>query len=67
VPEGPINAVTEDELCDVVSKYCRSTRSSPRLHAKAPKGFFGMPGMEVHEEADGFVPVGGWLLSAYLE
>ena len=39
-----------------------------RLHAKTPKDFFrSIPGMEVREEADGFVSVGGWLLSAHLE
>ena len=68
VPEGPINAVTEDELRDVVSKYWVVDEIKPaRLHAKAPKDFFGIPGMEVRDEADGFVSVGGWLLSAHLE
>jgi SAM-dependent methyltransferase len=67
VPEGPINAVTADELRDVVSKYWVIDEIKPaRLHAKAPKDFFGMPGMEVREEADGLVSVGGWLLSAHL-
>ena len=37
-----------------------------RLHAKAPKDFFGIPGMEVRDEADGFVSVSGWPLSAHL-
>ena len=68
VSDGPINAVTEDELRDVVSKYWVVDEIKPaRLHAKAPKDFFGIPGMEVREEADGFVSVGGWLLSAHLE
>ncbi len=68
VPEGPINAVTEDELRDVVSKYWVVDEIKPaRLHAKAPKDFFGIPGMEVRDEADGFVSVSGWLLSAHLE
>ena len=67
VPEGPINAVTEDELRDVVSKYWVVDEIKPaRLHAKAPKDFFGMPGVEVREEADGLVSIGGWLLSAHL-
>jgi SAM-dependent methyltransferase len=67
VSQGPINAVTEDELRDVVSKYWVVDEIRPgRLHAKAPKDFFGLPGMEVREEADGFVSVGGWLLSAHL-
>ena len=68
VSDGPINAVTEDELRDVVSKYWVVDEIKPaRLYAKAPKDFFGIPGMEVREEADGFVSVGGWLLSAHLE
>jgi 2-heptyl-1-hydroxyquinolin-4(1H)-one methyltransferase len=67
VPGGPINAVTEDELRDVVSKYWVVDEIKPaRLHAKAPKDFFGMPGVEVREEADGLVSIGGWLLSAHL-
>ena len=67
VTGGPINAVTEDELRDVVSKYWVIDEIKPgRLHAKAPKDFFGMPGMEVREEPNGFVSVGGWLLSAHL-
>jgi 2-heptyl-1-hydroxyquinolin-4(1H)-one methyltransferase len=67
VPEGPINAVTEDELRDVVSKHwVIDDVKSARLYAKAPKDFFGMAGMEVREEADGLVSVGGWLLSAHL-
>ena len=68
MPEGPINAVTEDELRDVVSKYWVVDEIRPaRLHAKAPKDFFGMTGAHVREEADGFVSIGGWLLSAHLE
>ena len=69
VSDGPINAVTEDELRDVVSKYWVVDEIKPaRLYAKTPKDFFrSIPGMEVREEADGFVSVGGWLLSAHLE
>ena len=67
VTAGPINAVTEDELRDVVSKYWTIDEiKSARLYAKAPKDFFGMPGVELREEPDGFVSVGGWLLSAHL-
>ena len=68
VPEGPINAVTADELRDVVSRYWVVDEIRPaRLHAKAPKDFFGMPGVaDVRDEADGFVSLGGWLLSAHL-
>ncbi len=67
VTEGPINAVTRDELRDVVSKYWVVDDTKPaRLYAKAPKDFFGLPGMQVREESDGLVSVGGWLLSAHL-
>ena len=41
MPEGPINAVTEDELRDVVSKYWVIDEIKPaRLHAKLPKDWF---------------------------
>jgi SAM-dependent methyltransferase len=68
VPEGPINAMTADELREVVSKYWVVDEIRPaRLHAKAPKDFFGMPGVtDVREESDGRVSIGGWLLSAHL-
>ena len=67
VTEGPINAVTEDELRDVVSKYWVVDEIRPaRLYAKAPKDFFGIPGMQVREEPNGLVSIGGWLLSAHL-
>src|ERR1700761_1734725 len=68
VPEGPINAVTADELHEVVSKYWVVDDIRPvRLHAKAPKDFFGMTGVvEVRDEPNGLVSLGGWLLSAHL-
>ena len=68
VPEGPINAVTADELREVVSKYWAVDEIRPaRLYAKAPKDFFGMTGVvDVRNEPDGLVSVGGWLLSAHL-
>ena len=68
VPEGPINAVTADELREVVSKYWVVDEIRPaRLHAKAPKDFFGMAGVtDVREESNGLVSIGGWLLSAHL-
>jgi 2-heptyl-1-hydroxyquinolin-4(1H)-one methyltransferase len=68
VPEGPINAVTADELREVVSKYWVVDEIRPaRLYAKMPKDFFGMPGVvDVRDEADGLVSLGGWLLSAHL-
>jgi 2-heptyl-1-hydroxyquinolin-4(1H)-one methyltransferase len=68
VPEGPINAVTADELRKVVSKYWVVDEIRPaRLYAKAPKEFFGMTGaVDVRDEHDGLVSLGGWLLSAHL-
>ena len=67
VPEGPINAVTADELRDAVSKYWVIDEIRPaRLFAKAPKDFFGMAGVEVRDEPDGLVSIGGWLLTAHL-
>jgi 2-heptyl-1-hydroxyquinolin-4(1H)-one methyltransferase len=67
VPEGPINAVTADELREAVAKYWVVDEIRPaRLFAKAPRDFFGMPGVEVRDEPDGLVSLGGWLLSAHL-
>ena len=67
MPEGPINAVTADELREVVSKYWVVDEIRPaRLYAKAPKDFSGMPFVEVREEPNGLVSVGGWLSSAHL-
>ncbi|WP_269147031.1 hypothetical protein [Mycobacterium leprae] len=36
------------------------------LYAKAPKDFFGMPGVELREEPNRLVSIGGWLLSVHL-
>jgi 2-heptyl-1-hydroxyquinolin-4(1H)-one methyltransferase len=67
VPEGPINAVTAGELREAVSKYWVVDEVRPaRLHAKAPKDFFGVTNVEVREEPTGLVSIGGWLLSAHL-
>jgi hypothetical protein len=50
-----------------VSKYWVVDEIRPaRLHAKAPKDFFGMSGVEAREESNGLVSIGGWLLSAHL-
>lgn len=69
VTEGPINAVTEGELRDVVAKYWVIDEIRPaRLHAKFPDGFEqAMPGVVgVREEPTGLRSIGGWLLSAHL-
>jgi 2-heptyl-1-hydroxyquinolin-4(1H)-one methyltransferase len=67
VPEGPINAVTADELRDAVSKYWVVDEIRPaRLYANLPEGAVELPFVEVREEANGLKSVGGWLLSAHL-
>ena len=66
VPEGPINAVTEDELREVVSKYWAVDEIRPaRLYARVPEGIE-LPIAEVRDEANGLKSVAGWLLSAHL-
>jgi 2-heptyl-1-hydroxyquinolin-4(1H)-one methyltransferase len=68
MPEGPINAVTEDELREVVSKYWVIDEIKPaRLYAKLPADFGGMPTpVDVRDEPNGLKSIGGWLLSAHL-
>lgn len=67
VPEGPINAVTDDELRDAVSKYWIVDEIRPaRLHANLPEGSFELPFVDVRDEPNGLKSVGGWLLSAHL-
>jgi SAM-dependent methyltransferase len=68
VPDGPINAVTADELREVVSKYWVVDEIRPaRLHAQFPSNVEGIPGAaDVREEANGLKSIAGWLLSAHL-
>ncbi|COZ57812.1 benzoquinone methyltransferase [Mycobacterium tuberculosis] len=68
IPEGPINAVTEDELRAAVSKYWIIDEIKPaRLYARFPAGFAGMPALlDIREEPNGLQSIGGWLLSAHL-
>jgi ubiquinone/menaquinone biosynthesis C-methylase UbiE len=68
MPEGPINAVTEDELREVVSKYWVIDQIKPaRLYAKLPADLGGMPGpADIRDEPNGLKSMGGWLLSAHL-
>ncbi len=67
VSEGPINAVTADELREVVSKYWVVDEIRPaRLYANLPEGSFDLPFVEVRDEPNGLKSVGGWLLSAHL-
>ncbi|OSC42550.1 class I SAM-dependent methyltransferase [Mycobacterium decipiens] len=68
IPEGPINAVTKDELRAVVSKYWIIDEIKPaRLYARLPDGWGGIPApLDVRDEPNGLKSVGGWLLSAHL-
>ena len=67
VPEGPINAVTADELRAVVSKYWVVDEIRPaRLFANFPEGAFDMPIVDMRDEPNGLKSIGGWLLSAHL-
>src|ERR1700758_3263047 len=67
VPEGPINAVTADELREVVSKYWIVDEIRPaRLYANLPEVPAELPFINVRDEANGLKSVGGWLLSAHL-
>ncbi|BBY04870.1 hypothetical protein [Mycobacterium noviomagense] len=70
MPNGPANAVTADELCDVVGKYWVIDEIKPaRLYASAPQGatdLSALMGADFKDEPDGRVSVAGWLLSAHL-
>lgn len=72
MPEGgPVNAVSEDELRDVVSQYWVIDETRPaRIHANVPAefahNFEGFAGGDIRDEADGRKSVGAWLLSAHL-
>lgn len=67
---GPINAVTADELRDVVGKYWQIDEIRPaRIHANLPDevvnaGVFA--GNDILDEAGGRRSVGAWLLTAHL-
>jgi 2-heptyl-1-hydroxyquinolin-4(1H)-one methyltransferase len=67
VPEGPINAVTADELREAVSKYWIVDEIRPaRLYANLPDVPSELPFIDVRDEPNGLKSVGGWLLSAHL-
>ena len=67
VPEGPINAVTADELREAVSKYWIVDEIRPaRLYANVPEVPAELPFIDVRDEPNGLKSVGGWLLSAHL-
>lgn len=66
VPEGgPVNAVTEQELRDVVGKYWVIDEIRPaRIHASIPDDAAFFDGMR--DEGNGRKSIGAWLLSAHL-
>jgi 2-heptyl-1-hydroxyquinolin-4(1H)-one methyltransferase len=67
MPDGPANAVSDDELRDVVSKYWTIDEIRPaRLHGRLPEGFSALPFGDVRDEPNGLKSVPGWLLSAHL-
>jgi 2-heptyl-1-hydroxyquinolin-4(1H)-one methyltransferase len=68
IPDGPINAVTEDELRQAVSQYWVIDELRPaRIHAKFSDGGFGeLPVVDLRDEGNGRKSVPAWLLSAHL-
>lgn len=69
--DSPVNAVTEDELRDVVSKYWVVDEIRPaRIHANVPdtfrEGFEPFAGADIRDEGNGRKSIGAWLLSAHL-
>jgi 2-heptyl-1-hydroxyquinolin-4(1H)-one methyltransferase len=68
VPDGPPNAVTEDELRDVVSRYWVIDEVRPaRIHANfAHRDRPEFPFADLRDEGNGRTSVPAWLLSAHL-
>ena len=72
MPEGgPVNAVSADELRDVVGKYWVIDEIRPaRIHANVAaafaQNFEAFAGGDIRDEAGGRKSVGAWLLSAHL-
>jgi SAM-dependent methyltransferase len=67
MPEGPPNAVTADELREVVSKYWVVDDVKPaRIHGNMPAGSGAMPGAQFTDEPNGRISIAAWLLSAHL-
>jgi 2-heptyl-1-hydroxyquinolin-4(1H)-one methyltransferase len=69
--DSPVNAVTSDELRDVVSKYWQIDEIRPaRIHAYVPEEHAGFlqafGGTDVRDEPNSRKSVGAWLLSAHL-
>jgi SAM-dependent methyltransferase len=70
MPAGPINAVTADELGDVVGRYWAIDEIRPaRIHANVAENFTGFQafgGADIRDEGNGRKSVAAWLLSAHL-
>jgi SAM-dependent methyltransferase len=68
MPDGPANAVTENELRDVVSRYWVVDEIRPaRIHANVPDaGLPDFPVVDLRDEANGRKSMPAWLLSAHL-
>src|ERR1700758_1007050 len=60
MPDGPPNAVTEDELRDVVSRYWVFDETRPaRIHANVPDGG-NFPAVDLRDEGNGRKSVPAW-------
>ncbi|MGV9803418.1 class I SAM-dependent methyltransferase [Mycobacterium sp. NPDC003449] len=68
LPDGPANAVTEDELRSIVGRYWTIDDVAPaRIHAVFPDGVEDQfPMVDLRDEADGRKSVPAFLLSAHL-
>ncbi|OBA61599.1 SAM-dependent methyltransferase [Mycobacterium sp. 1100029.7] len=65
-PEGPINAVTADELRDAVSDYWVVDEIRPaRIHANLPDTSPEMPFVGLRDEPNGLKSASAWLLLAH--
>jgi 2-heptyl-1-hydroxyquinolin-4(1H)-one methyltransferase len=68
LPESPPNAVTADELREVVSKHWVINEIRPaRIYGHLPKDSAALPGARLTEEPDGSISIAAWLLSAHRE
>lgn len=75
MPNSPPNAVTAEELRDVVSRHWEIEEIRPaRIHTNIPAGTAGagpggppgMSGAQMREEPDGRMSMAAWLLTAHL-
>ena len=68
--DGPVNAVTDDELRDAVGRYWAIDEIRPaRIHANIAENFTGyrdFAGTDIRDEGNRRVSVPAWLLTAHL-